>query len=492
MRVIKYPNSEFNIFTRKKKITVAAAVNLVLNKFREIADALSVPFELLIKLDENGVPFLGAKPSLLYNKSSHKLLRISPIEIPTSFFITGDAVDTNNLTLISPKFRKYESLGMPNSHRIAQSLICRTILDKPIYIKSKPLIPIGIDNIVFASYEDVVNRLSVIKMYEETLAGKIPNSKSKELDRAIKFAFSKREKTKVKLNRPLMEQISRIFPNALRVVFTNEPPSTLTEVGKILSKGKPLAIVQMGMCVHPTYMNFKNNYYLYISDHPVNVGKELPKSKGNIRVSILPVMPDILEVKPPPNSKVKNVILSSGGAAGRVERMIGEICEIKLDYPVNFIVLSGLAKNARSYIRLKDIVNNAVTSRHRFKLVPKISLIEYIRLVETSHATIGLSGTYATLGTIASGRPFGVIFDSRTSKDRIFTDHYKGNAIYIKDVLGYPTEIIHDTIKKKSIDNLLKKENINRAYGLAAKKNGLRDLFIKSEDNWRNVFLRFL
>lgn len=492
MRLIKYLNGEFNIFTKKEKISVAAAIDIVLNKFSEIAVALDVPLELLVKLDENGVPFLGANPSILYNKDWHNLRKIFPVEIPTTFFVTGDAIDTNNLSLINPKFRKYQGMGMPNSHRIAQSLICKTILDKPLYIKSKPLIPIGIDNYVFASFDDVIKRLYVIKIYRQALAGKIPKSRSENLDRAIKFCFSKEEKLKVRLNRPMIEQISRIFPNYLKVVLTNEPPSALTEIGEILSKRKPLAIVQMETCVHPTYMNFKNNYYLYISDHQINIGRGLPASKGNIRVSILPVMKDMLQLKPPSTSKIKNVILSSGGAAGRIMRMIKEIHKIKLDYPVVFIVLSVMAKNSKSYRQLKSLIDRKKTSNHRFKLVPKVSLAEYIRIVGKSHAMIGISGAYTTLGTIASGRPFGAIFDSRKTKDRIFTDHCKGNAIFVKKVLGYPIEIINDTIKKNNLDTLLKDENINIAYHQATKKRGTRDLFIESENKWRNVFLKFL
>jgi len=492
MHLSKYFNREFNILAKKEKMGISVAVNLVINKFREIAAALDVSFELLVKLDENGIPFVGASPSLLYGKDWRDLLDISPVEVPTTFFVTGDAIDTGNLTLINPKFRRYQSMGMPNSHRIAQSLICKTILDKPLYIKSKPLIPIGIDNYIFASDEDVLNRLYVIKMYEEVLARKLPKYKAKNLDRAIQLCFSKEEKLKIKLNKPMIEQISRIFPNSLKVAFTNEPPSALAEIGEILSKRKPLAIVQMGMCVHPTYMNFNNNYYLYISNHPVNVGKGLPKSKGNIEASILPVMPDMLKVKPPPASKIKNVILSSGGAAGRIKRMIKEITRIKLDYPVNFIVLSVLAKNTKNYMRLKWLIGKMRTSNHRFKLVPKVSLAGYIRIVEKSHAMIGFSGTYTTLGTIASGRSFGVIFDSRKTKDRIFTDHYKGNAIFVKKTLGYPIEIINDSIKKNNLDNLLKDENIDKAYYQATKKGGIRALFIKSENKWRDVFLKFL
>ena len=492
MRLSKYFNREFNIFAKKEEVSVAAAVNLVLNKFKEVAEALDVPFELLVKLDENGVPFLGANPSLLYDRDWRSLRKISPVQVPTTFFVTGDAIDTNNLSSINPKFRKYQSMGMPNSHRIAQSLICKTILDKPLYIKSKPLIPIGIDNYVFASDEDVLNRLFVIKIYEKTLAGKIPKSKAEDLDRAIELDFSIEEKLKAKLNKPVIKQISRIFPNSLKIVFTNEPPSVLTEVGEILSEGKPLAIVQMGMCVHPTYMNFKKNYYLYVSDHPVNVGNGLPDSKKSIKVSILPVMRRMLKVKPPPTSKIKNVILSSGGAAGRIKRMINEVGGIKIDYPVNFIVLSVMAEDSQSYMSLKSLIDKKQTSNRRFELVPKVSLSEYIQIVEKSHAMIGFSGTYTTLGVIAAGRPFGVIFDSRKSKDRIFTDHYKGNAMFIKKALGYPIEIINDSIKKNNLDNLLKSRNIDKAYYQAIKKRGVRDLFIESEDKWHDVFLRLL
>lgn len=492
MPLIEYLKGKVGAVGRKEKITVSEAINLVLNKFREVATALDVPVELLVKLDENGVPFLGANPSLFYDKDWRSLQKISPVEIPTTFFITGDAIDTSNLTLIHPKFAKYQNMGMPNSHRIAQSLICKTILNKPLYIKSRPLIPIGIDNYVFASYEDVIKRLYLIKIYGEVLSGKMSEARSKELERAIKIGFSREEKLKVKLNKPIIEQISRIFPNCLKVVLTNEPPSALTEVGEILSKSKPLAIVQMEMCLHPTYMNFNNNYYLYLSDHSLNIGEGLPVSKDNIKVSILPVMQDMLELKPPPNSKIKNVILSSGGAAGRMARMIRETRKIKLDYPVVFITFSGLAKKTKDYIRLKNIIEKATTSKHRFKLFPKVSLKEYIRIVEKSHATIGLSGTYTTLGTVASGRPFGAIFDSRRSKDKIFTDHMKGNAIFFKEALDYPVEIIHDTIKRDNLDSLLKDRNINKTYYQATKKGGIRDLFIECKKKWRGVFIRFM
>jgi hypothetical protein len=239
-------------------------------------------------------------------------------------------------------------------------------------------------------------------------------------------------------------------------------------------------------------MNFRNNYYLYISDHPINIGRGLPDSKGDMKVSILPVMQEMLELKPPPASKIKNVILSSGGAAGRINRMIKEIHKLQLSSPVVFIVLSALAKNTRRYAKLERLIDKKTTNTHKFKIIPKVSLTEYIRIIENSHAMIGFSGTYTTLGIIASGRPFGAIFDSRKSKDRIFTDHYQGNAIFAKHVLDYPVEVIHDTITQHNLDNLLSNENIRKAYYQATKGGGMRDKFIESEAEWRSIFLRFL
>lgn len=467
-------------------------INSIASKFQEIAEALNVPVDLIYKIDENGVPFLGFKPSVLYETDASKLENISPIKAPTTFFITGDATDTNNISLINSKFARFENMGIPNSHRIAQSLICRLLIEKPIYKNGKPIIPIGIDNYIFASPEAVVKRFKVLQIYAKTLSKPTPYLKRRQLKKAISYTFSKKEKLRTKLNTTMIKQITRIFPNALKTIFTNEPPSSLTHVGNIISGEIPLAVVQMEYFVHPLYMNMHDNYYIYLSEHPLNKGKSFPKSKGNYLVSILPIMRGLRALKAPQATELKKIIISSGGAAGRIGRMIEELGKIKLDNPLEFLILTGARINSKEYKKLLKMINKNRAAKLKMKLYPKLSLKQWIDLINESSAMISFPGTYSTLGALASGRPFAAVIDTRTTEDRIFTDHVKGNAIFAKKVLNYPAVIIKDSITTKDVRKLIDDDYIHKAFQKATEKGGIRDMFRAAEKKWHDIFYKFI
>ena len=113
---------------KEDSLTVTEAVGIVQNKFGEISKALKLRKEDIFNLDFNHVPFVGSKPCVLHTLDSKKLRHIKPVSVPTTFFVTGDAYDTKNLSKINRIFRPYDNLGMPNSHKFAQSLICKTIM----------------------------------------------------------------------------------------------------------------------------------------------------------------------------------------------------------------------------------------------------------------------------------------------------------------------------------------------------------------------------
>ncbi len=479
---------------KKSNMSIDRAIKKVDEKFNEISKALNINKDLIFNSDQNGLPFVGQNPSVLFAKESENLKKIKPIDLPVTFFVTGDAINTSNISEINKLFKSFEGMGMPNSHKFAQSLICKTIIDKPAYINNHPLIPIGIDNYIFVSPEDVVKRLQVIRMYKKAVEQKIPMSQKKSLRNSINNNFNKEIRKLVKFNKDIVYEFARIFPNSLKAMFTNEPPSSITHISSILNRGKPLAVVQMEYATHPAYFDFfKDYYYLYMSNDSFNKGLNFPNnSRKNIFVGCLPVSNYFLNIKKPLISRIKRIILSSGGSGGRTFKNALELRKFKFNQKIEFVLLTGIPKESKKFNQIENKCLKLNRGNVSFIATPKISLKQLAKVFDKSHASLGFPGTYTTLGALASGRPFGAIIDTRKSEDRIFTDHVIGNAYFSRDVLNYPTVIIKDRIQKKHIDRLIDNSFIQLAFQKASGKKGTREEFLGSLEKWRDAFIYFI
>lgn len=485
---------KLGVFDRKQGSThIKTAVSKVVDKLIEISDALNIDRELVYSMDSYGIPFVGVTPSLFYYADANKLKNLPSVKVPIAFFVTGDAFNTADIGRFDDSLKKFEGLGLPRSHKIAQSLICKSIMDNPVYLGKKPLVPIGIDNYTFVSPEDVKKRLQVIKMYKKALEKRVPKREMPALRKVMKYAFSASEKDKTKVNLSMMKEIARIFPNSLRVSFTNEPPSATTHLSKQFSSDGSLAIVQMNYGIHPSFLEIKDNYYLYFNPN-FNKDREsyMKQAKKCLFVGVLPIMDEMLNIQNPPNTSVKKILLSSGGAAGRIFRMIDELCKVKVDYKTEILALSGLEKGSRKFNRFSRFCKNKSNKTVIIVPIPSIGLKKLVSLYNKCHASVGLPGTYTALSGIACGRPFGAVIDSRKSPDKIFVDHFKSNALFIKNVLDYPTVIIKDSIKSQDIKKLLDPDFQNEAIGKLTENGGIKDWFLKANENWRDVFIYFL
>lgn len=483
----------FGFYNQKKGyMSIKDALTKIERKMEQISVALEIDKDLIFNFDGNGIPFVGCTPSVLYDKDASVLKNITPVVVPVTFFVTGDAFETNNLSN-NKWFGKYKNFGMPRSHKFAQSLICKSIIDNPIYLKGKPLVPIGIDNYIFASPKEVLRRFKVLQAYKEALDKKVPINKITGFKKIVDYAFDAKYKDTFQMNLILLREFSRIFPNSLKTTFTDEPPTAATRLGKFFSYDDSLAVVQTNFAIHPSFIDIKDNYYLYFNPNFNGKKDEYMKvSKKSFMVPFLPVSESLLRIKRPSIGKKERIILSVGGVAGRLKRIIGDLSNISTNFPLEYLVLTSVPKNSIYYEKILRVCLQKSNSNAKFIPIPKVDIKRIAELYNQSHATLGLPGTYTALGCLASGRPFGAIIDIRKSVDKIFTDHFVSNAYYLKNYLKYPTVIIDKKVKKEDIVKLVSEDFAKEAYKNATGSGGTREMFKKANQNWRDVFIYFL